>query len=104
MFRLQERCASLADLIDLRASLRRQEILLQSALREVQAELRSWSRHRRVREACGERVPRELCLVWDELGERERELALDALQVRAALAETSREIQQRLERPRPVAS
>jgi hypothetical protein len=107
MFRLQDRGPSLSDLVDLRASLRRQEILLLGALRDVQSELRSWALHRRSREAIGARVPRELCVLWEELAERERELALDLLQVRAAHAEVNRGIQGRLAgrpAPRPLAS
>ena len=107
MFRLEDRGPSLSDLVDLRASLRRQEILLLGALRDVQSELRSWAMHRRSREAVGAPVARELCVLWEELGERERELALDLLQVRAALAEVNRGIQGRLAprpAPRPLAS
>lgn len=96
MFTLQGRYASLADLVDLRVSLRQQEFLLARALRDVQEELRCWARHRQVRESCGESVPKELCVVWEELTERERELAMDVVQVRSALVEANREIQNRL--------
>ena len=104
MFTMQDRFASLSDLVSLRVSLRQHEFLLNGALRDVHEELRCWARHRRVREACGERVPHELCVVWDELTERERELAIDVVQVRSALVEANREIQQRLHPMSPVAS
>ena len=91
MLRLHERCPTLSDLVDLRAALRRQDLMLQGALRDVQSELRCWERHREEQEANHREVPRELVMVWDELRERERELALDALQVRSALAEANRE-------------
>jgi hypothetical protein len=103
MFRFHERCRTLSDLVELRASLRRQDLALSGALRDVQTELRSWEQHRAARAAAGQPVPRELALVWDELAERERELAMDQLQVRAALGEANREIRNRLS-PRPVAS
>jgi hypothetical protein len=92
MIHLRERCPSLSDLVDLRASLRRQELILNAALHDVQGELKSWDRHRRAQDAAGREVPRELSLIWQELRERERELVLDVLQVRAALAEANREI------------
>ena len=103
MFALQGRCSSLSDLLSLRTSLRQQEFMLQAALSDVQKELRSWARHRQSHESRGDRVPRELCIVWDELGERERELAMDVIQVRAALRETILEIQQRIKQPRGAA-
>jgi hypothetical protein len=107
MFRLHDRVPSLCDLVDLRASLRRQEILLLGAMRDVQSELRSWSAHRRAQQVVGEPVARELCVLWEELGERERELAQDLVQVRAAQLEVNRGIQDQLtprRTPRPLAS
>ena len=103
MFTLQGRYASLKDLVDLRVSLRQQEFLLNTALHDVQEELKCWARHRQARENCGERVPRELSEVWEDLTERERELAMDVLQVRAAIVEANREIQHRLHPTRPLA-
>ena len=104
MFTMQGRFNSLSDLLSLRVSLRQQQFLLSGALQDVQEELRCWARHRRSREACGKQVPHELCVVWEELTERERELAMDVVQVYSALGEANREIQDRLHSSRPVAS
>ena len=104
MFTMQGRFNSLSDLLSLRVSLRQQQFLLNGALQDVQEELRCWARHRRAREACGKQVPHELCVVWEELTERERELAMDVVQVHSALAEANREIQDHLHATRPVAS
>jgi FixJ family two-component response regulator len=87
-------------LVELRASLRRQEIALLGALQDVQGELRSWERHRRGQQARGRTVPVELATVFEELGERERELVLDLMQVRAVQGEANREIARAL-RPAP---
>jgi hypothetical protein len=103
MIRLHDRCPTLSRLIEVRASLRRQEIVLLGALHDVQAELRSWQSHRTERSARGLYVPHALCILWDELAERERELALDVLHVRAALQQANREIRDNLGR-RGVAS
>jgi|SoiMethySBSTD1v2_1073268.scaffolds.fasta_scaffold3915278_1 hypothetical protein len=102
MFRFTDR-PSLSDLFDARAALRRQEVVLLGAMRDVQTELRSWQGHRLAQEASGRNVPRELCMLWEELAERERELALDLIQVRAALREAQREIQNCIA-ARPIAS
>jgi len=88
----------LGDLVELRAALRRQVTLLGASLRDVQGELRGWLRHRRAGDLAGQPVPRELRILWDELEIRERELALDLVQARAALAEASAEIGERLRR------
>jgi hypothetical protein len=104
MFVLQGRVHSLADLLEMRAMLRRQDTLVGTALADVQSEIRSWNRHRKAHELLCEPVPRELCMIWEELETRERELALDVLQIRAALQETNAEIQQKLHRPRTKAS
>jgi hypothetical protein len=100
MIRLQERCHSLADLMVLRTTLRQQETLVDMALREVQRELASWRRHRQSHELAGKSCPPELCRVWEELAERERELVLDLLQIRAAAGETNRQIRTVLQTPR----
>ncbi|HLQ37273.1 MAG TPA: hypothetical protein VK348_05715 [Planctomycetota bacterium] len=86
-------CHTLSDLLELRAALRRQELLVGGALRDVQNELKSWQRHRRAQELAGQPVPRELVLLWDGLEERERELALDLLQISAAHAEADQDVQ-----------
>ena len=106
MIRLEDRCSPLTDLVEVRASLRRQETLLQGVLHDVQGELRCWNRHRQQEAAAGNPMPRELCILWDELESRERELALDLLQVRGAMQEANREIRRRLHpsRSRPLAS
>jgi hypothetical protein len=97
------RChVSLADLIALRTTLRQQEFVLRSALSNVQAELRSWHEHRHEHELEGKPVPRELKMVWEELAERERALAVDLLQVQTVLRETIRDVQDAL-RPHPRA-
>ncbi|MGE3173546.1 MAG: hypothetical protein AB7O97_13060 [Planctomycetota bacterium] len=103
MFSLRDRGNSLSDLVEMRASLRRQQIVLTGALRDVQSELRSWERHRTACAAQGTAVPRELGILWEELGDRERELAMDVVQVEAALRETNAEIRACLA-PRPIAS
>lgn len=102
MIDFPDRIRSLADLIDLRAALRRQVSLLSTSLRDVQAELRGWLRHRRASDFAGQPVPRELRILWDELESREREMVLDLVQARAALAEASAEIDAHLRRQRPA--
>jgi hypothetical protein len=84
--------------------LRRQETMVGTALADVQSEIRNWNRHRRAHEFVRDPVPRELCVLWEELDSRERELALDVLQIRAALAETNAEIRLKLHRPTTKAS
>ncbi|MBK8100399.1 MAG: hypothetical protein IPK26_25155 [Planctomycetes bacterium] len=99
MIRLQDRVDSLSDLLDLRAQLRRQEMMVAAALGDVQGEIKSWHRHRKAQLLARQPMPRELCLLWEEPEGRERELALDLLQIRAALAEANAEITRKLERP-----
>jgi len=104
VIRLQDPAVSLADLLEVRASLRRQEVLLKSALRDVQGELRSWNEHREAEAEAGRPVARELCDLWDELEGRERELAMDLVQVRAAWVTASAEIARLLKPPTTRAS
>lgn len=94
---------TLSGLFDVRRSLRQQEVALLAAIHDVQAEVRSWQHYRRGLEAQGQRPARELCLLWEELVERERALCLDLLQVRAAHTAANRDIQARLSVP-PFAS
>ncbi len=94
---------SLSDLFDARSALRRQEVVLMRALRDVQDELRGWDSHRLAQQAAGQGVPRELCRIWAELAERERELAILVLQARSELHAAQRELQARLT-VRPIAS
>lgn len=70
----------LADLVALRAALRREHLRLSAALCCVQRELRDWLPERQSR---GSRAPQHLRILWAELEERERELALDLLAVEA---------------------
>lgn len=93
-----DRCHSLADLLSLRSSLRQQQIALQSALAEVQAELGGWRQERRQRQ--GQQLPADLSRLWQELAERERQLALDLLQLRHLAEQVNGEIHEQLQRRR----
>jgi hypothetical protein len=104
VIRLQDPAVSLADLLEVRASLRQQEVLLKSALRDVQGELRCWNQHREAEAVAGRPVARELCALWDELEGRERELAMDLVQVRAAWVTANAEIARMLKPPTTRAS
>lgn len=97
MLRLDTRMMSrsLAELLEVRQELRRQEILLQGALLDLQAELQAW-RQQPV-------TPVGVARLYDDLEGREHELATDLVQVRQALYETCREIGDSLARPRSAA-
>lgn len=88
--------APLAELVAARAALRREQLRLSSALDEVQRELRDWLPERQSR---GPRAPQELRLLWAELEERERELALELLVAQAARRATDVHIRRHLEAP-----
>lgn len=87
---------TLSDLMEQRAALRRQEILVAGALRDLARELRSWQRHRMARHAANRPVPAELERIWGELEQRQVELQLDLLQIRHAVQVTSQELDEAL--------
>lgn len=103
MIRLQTVGRSFADLLELRATLRRQATMIAVALSTVQDELRDWQADRDSRLAAGGTVSRELLLLWDDLEARERELAADLLQVQAALGVANAEVAHHTHRARPRA-
>lgn len=105
MLRLDEtlhgRC--LGDLLEVRKSLRRQEILLQGATEDLRGELSAWRWHWKTRVDNDRPVAPELAAVWTDLAEKEVELGRDLVQVRHALYAVNREIDHLLRRPRTVA-
>ena len=103
MIRVQTGGRSFADLLELRATLRRQATMIAVALATVQGELRDWQADRDARLAAGGTVSRDLLLLWDDLEARERELAADLVQVQAALREANVEVSHHMHRARPRA-
>lgn len=94
--RIPDEGVPLAELVALRAALRREQLRLSSALCEVQRELRDWLPERQSR---GARAPQTLRLLWAELEERERELALELMATEAARRTADARIRRHLEAP-----
>ncbi|GDY03180.1 hypothetical protein LBMAG49_25090 [Planctomycetota bacterium] len=88
--------ASFSELMEVRASLRCQEIRLCVALRSVQREISSWREYCSAEAVARRASPKELAILWEELETRERELAMDIVQVGAALAGACAAISKRL--------
>lgn len=94
---------SLFDLLQERASLRREQQALQGAFSAVQRELRNWNDHRAIESAAGRQVPRELGAHCEELESRERELAMELCRVRTAVIQLHTDIDRLLQhKPRIV--
>jgi hypothetical protein len=86
------RGSTLLDMLAIRASVRRQRNQLAAALGDLRAEVRSWNLHRRAQNAAGQPVPAELARLWNDLADREVELADSLAAAEAALADVSARI------------
>lgn len=92
MFRLPATGRTLLDLLQLRGDLRRMEHLLHAVLRDVREEREQWAAHRGL-PADPAAPTHRIASIRSELADRERELATELLQVRAALATVALEVE-----------